>query len=89
MRVRSNHTLPILDLKIGFGEIGAIIVSSSLDHTCKIWNIDTGKLVKNHDMPCHINCIDISKDEQYLYLAGQDGHIYELSLICEDSSTIN
>ena len=69
-----DHTAKIVD--IDFSEDEQFLASASWDHTIKIWNIKTGKVVKSiegHKGP--VNSVKFSDDGQYLYSAGYDGTI--------------
>ena len=69
-----DHTAKIVD--IDFSEDEQFLASASWDHTIKIWNIKTGKVVKSiegHNGP--VNSVKFSDNGQYLYSAGYDGTI--------------
>ena len=72
--ILDEHTAKVVD--IDFSRDDKHLASASWDHSIKIWNVETGKLVKSifgHDGP--VNSVKFSKDSQYLYSAGYDGTI--------------
>ena len=72
--ILNDHTAKIVD--IDFSKDEQFLASASWDHTIKIWNIKTGKVVKSivgHDGP--VNSVKFSDDGQHLYSAGYDGTI--------------
>lgn len=34
----TGHNLPVTDIAVGYGGSNAIIISSSVDRTCKVWH---------------------------------------------------
>lgn len=34
----TGHNLPVTDIVVGYGGFNAIIISSSVDRTCKVWH---------------------------------------------------
>ncbi len=72
--ILDEHTAKVVD--IDFSRDNQYLASASWDHSIKIWDAETGKLVKSifgHDGP--VNSVKFSEDSQYLYSAGYDGTI--------------
>ena len=78
---RSDHTLPITAIACGFGGATSILVSASLDHTCKIWSLGTGALLRSITLPRGVTAIALDSGEQLLYAAGVEGSIWEVPLV--------
>ncbi|XP_060077616.1 WD repeat-containing protein 18-like [Ylistrum balloti] len=45
VHVWSQHSLPITDIHVGFGGSRARVVSSSLDQSCRIWDLVSGEMI--------------------------------------------
>ncbi|OMO84068.1 hypothetical protein CCACVL1_11024 [Corchorus capsularis] len=54
----------------------SIIVSSSLDGTCKIWDLVSGRLLQTQVHPTSITAITLDPVEQLLFSGSMDGNIY-------------
>ncbi|MDG2354843.1 MAG: cytochrome C [Paracoccaceae bacterium] len=77
--ILDEHTAKVVDLD--FSRDDQYLASASWDHSIKIWDAETGKLVKSifgHDGP--VNSVKFSEDSQYLYSAGYDGTIRQWKL---------
>ncbi|CAD7703834.1 unnamed protein product, partial [Ostreobium quekettii] len=77
----SEHTLPVTDLCVGLGESNAIVASSSLDCSCKIWSLGCGSLLHTARLPCAALCVLLDQGEHSLFAGGKDGRIFEVSLV--------
>lgn len=76
----SAHTLPVTDIVSGYGGCSAIIVSSSLDFTCKIWNLALGVILRTIKFPAAVNAAVVDPGEYALYAGCADGRIYIAAL---------
>uniref|UniRef100_A0A7I4BKU4 Uncharacterized protein n=1 Tax=Physcomitrium patens TaxID=3218 RepID=A0A7I4BKU4_PHYPA len=83
----SDHTLPVTGLVSGSGGSSAIVVSCSLDHTCKkwvvfsqIWSLALGTLLRSIVFPTALNAIVLDPGEYALYAGGADGRIFTTAL---------
>lgn len=76
----SAHTLPVTDIVSGYGGCSAIIVSSSLDFTCKIWSLALGVLLRTIKFPAAVNAAVVDPGEYALYAGCTDGRIYIAAL---------
>ncbi|KAF9996413.1 Pre-rRNA-processing protein ipi3 [Modicella reniformis] len=66
----TEHTLPITDIQCGVGRFhGARIVTSSLDHTCKLWDLSTGTLLTTFLFPTKILALALDPAERYFLAA--------------------
>jgi pre-rRNA-processing protein IPI3 len=65
----------------GFGGSTAILVSASLDHSCKIWSLGTGALLRSITLPRGITSVALDSGEQLLYAGGVEGSIWEIPLV--------
>ncbi|KAF9364201.1 Pre-rRNA-processing protein ipi3 [Mortierella sp. NVP85] len=66
----TDHTLPITDIQCGVGRFhGARIVTSSLDHTCKLWDLSTGTLLTTFLFPTKILALALDPAERYFLAA--------------------
>lgn len=78
---RSDHTLPVTSLHCGFGGINAVLVSSSLDYSCKIRQISSGALLRSINFPACALCSTTDQGDHHLYAGGKNGIIFAVSLI--------
>ena len=72
--ILSSHTAKIVD--IDFSNDERKLASAGWDHSIKIWDTVTGKLINSivgHDGP--VNAVNFSNDGKHLYSAGYDGTI--------------
>jgi pre-rRNA-processing protein IPI3 len=76
----SDHTLPVTGLLAGSGGSSAIVVSCSLDHTCKIWSLALGTLLRSIVFPTALNAVVLDPGEYSLYAGGADGRIFITAL---------
>eukprot|EP00850_Spirogloea_muscicola_P013947 SM000097S24800 [mRNA] locus=s97:332384:335507:+ [translate_table: standard] len=75
-----DHQQAITGLFAGAGGPSAVIVSSSYDHTCKIWSLALGALLRSIVFPVGLNCVVLDPGEYALYAGGVDGHIFVTAL---------
>ncbi|XP_054811063.1 protein ROOT INITIATION DEFECTIVE 3-like [Prosopis cineraria] len=75
------HSDSITAFSTGLGLLcNSILVSSSLDSTCKFWNLLEGTHLRTMTFPCPINGVAISNstsDSHYFFAAGSDGSVYK------------
>ncbi|CAG8546894.1 4348_t:CDS:2 [Funneliformis mosseae] len=77
----SEHSLPITDIWCGIGSFNtARIVTSSLDHTCKLWDLSTGYLLTTFIFPTAITCIIVDPAERMFFGGGSNNLIYQVYL---------
>nr|KAJ0191899.1 hypothetical protein LSAT_V11C800453670 [Lactuca sativa] len=69
----TGHALPITDIVTGCGGSNAIILSASLDHTCKVWSLNRGTLLRNIVFPSIIDAVALDPGEHVFMLVGQMG----------------
>jgi len=74
----SNHSLPITSLTV---TTSGRIVSSSLDRTCKVWDIPTKRLEMSFLFPSFIQHVIVDPSERFLFAAAGDCNIYKVDLI--------
>lgn len=62
----TDHTLSITDIQCGIGRFhGSRVVTSSLDHTCKLWDLSTGTLLTTFLFPTKIMALAFDPAERY------------------------
>ncbi|CAI9278752.1 unnamed protein product [Lactuca saligna] len=59
----TGHTLPVTDIVTGYGGSNAIILSASLDRTCKVWSLTRGTLLRNIVFPSIIDAVALDPGE--------------------------
>ncbi|KAF9583077.1 Pre-rRNA-processing protein ipi3 [Lunasporangiospora selenospora] len=66
----TDHTLPITDIQCGVGRFhGARVITSSMDHTCKLWDLSTGTLLTTFLFPTKITALAFDPSERYFLAA--------------------
>ncbi|GBC04692.1 hypothetical protein RclHR1_05810004 [Rhizophagus clarus] len=77
----SEHSLPITDIWCGIGSFNTTrVLTSSLDHTCKLWDLATGYLLTTFVFPTAITCIIADPAERMFFGGGNDNLIYQVYL---------
>ncbi|KAK3091114.1 hypothetical protein FSP39_017219 [Pinctada imbricata] len=84
--VWSNHSLPITDIHIGIGGCLARVVSSSLDQTCRMWDVNTGDPLCTFVFDTAIHSVTMDPSEFRLYAGGSNGTIFTVNLFQSPSS---
>ena len=84
----TGHSLPVTSVFCGMGGINSRVVTSSLDHSVKIWALYSGLLLHSVAFPSFINDVLMDSAECLLFAAGGDGDIYvtDLRLVSESSA---
>ncbi|RUS26831.1 WD40-repeat-containing domain protein [Jimgerdemannia flammicorona] len=76
----SDHTLPISDIVCGVGSFRtARVLTGSLDHTCKIWDLATGILLTTFLLPYPITALALDPAERTFFAAGGN-LVYQVDL---------
>ncbi|CAG8520349.1 5723_t:CDS:2, partial [Racocetra persica] len=77
----SEHSLPITDIICGIGSFRtARVLTSSLDHTCKLWDLSSGHLLTTFLFPTAITAIALDPAERMFFAGGRDNLIYQVNL---------
>ncbi|XP_057971225.1 protein ROOT INITIATION DEFECTIVE 3-like isoform X2 [Malania oleifera] len=94
----SEHLSSITGVLSTAGSSSSVFISSSLDGTCKIWDLVTGRPLQTQVYPQAITAIVIDPGEQLLFSGSSDGRIFVNKLdiglagdpftVAEDQSTV-
>jgi len=76
----SNHVLPVTFIYCGYGGISGRIVSVSVDHTCKLWDIPSNTLIASMIFPAGLTCVTMDPMERNLYIGAHNANIYKVEL---------
>jgi len=77
----SDHTLPITDIVCSIGAFPMNrLLTSSIDHSVKIWDLSTQTLLSTFQFPKAIVAITWDAAERMLFAASVDGTIYQVNL---------
>eukprot|EP00899_Mesostigma_viride_P016319 jgi/Mesvir1/24689/Mv21978-RA.1 len=76
----SEHTLPVTDLWWGSGGSNGLLVSCSLDRTCKMWSLAQRHLLQSIVFPSPLLCVTADSAEFCLYAGSDGGQVYEVPL---------
>ncbi|XP_020110239.1 uncharacterized protein LOC109725458 [Ananas comosus] len=88
----SKHESSITGLLTLLGGLSPILISSSLDGTCKVRELLSGRLLQTQVLSVAINAITINNDERLLFSGGDDGAIYATKLnigLQEDQAAVS
>lgn len=72
----SDHSLPISDLWIGSGGLAAVLVTVSLDRTCKVYDIASGSMLVSLVFQEIITAVAVNRLETDLFIGTSLGNIY-------------
>ncbi|GJP66619.1 hypothetical protein CLOP_g23534 [Closterium sp. NIES-67] len=75
-----QHQQSITALWMAAGGVNSVLVSSSSDHSCKIWSLAMGALLRSYVFPVAITAAAMDPGEYTLYAGGADGNIYLTAL---------
>ncbi|KAK1439664.1 hypothetical protein QVD17_05484 [Tagetes erecta] len=78
-----GHEFPVTGLITGMGRSDGIMISSSLDWTCKVWSVVSGIHLQTVNFPGEIWSIVLDPSETELYAGGKDGKVYRKKLKVE------
>ncbi|OWF56347.1 WD repeat-containing protein 18 [Mizuhopecten yessoensis] len=76
VHVWSQHSLPITDIHIGYGGSRARVVSSSLDQSCRMWDLASGEMICCIVFDVSITSTAMNLTESLLFAGGSNGNIY-------------
>lgn len=74
--VFSDHALPITDIWIGIGGLSGLLVTSSKDRTCKIYDMASGTLLLSLVFQEIITAITLDRIETSLFIGTNQGNVY-------------
>ncbi|XP_062578504.1 WD repeat-containing protein 18-like [Saccostrea cucullata] len=79
-QVWSSHSLPVTDLHVGVGGHLARVVSSSLDQTCRLYDVNSGEVLCTFVFEVGICSVTMDAAEFRLFAGGSTGAIYAVNL---------
>ncbi|KAK9115798.1 hypothetical protein Sjap_014745 [Stephania japonica] len=71
-----EHQSSITGLICTSGSSSSMLISSSLDGTCKVWDLFSGELMSIRTFTQPVNAIIIDREEQFLFSGCTDGRIF-------------
>ncbi|KAJ7089699.1 WD40 repeat-like protein, partial [Mycena belliarum] len=82
--ILSDHTLPVTDIVCGIGSFpNCRILSSSVDHSVKLWDLSTRSLLTTFQFPQPISCLAWDLTERMFFAASKDGSVHQMNLFRE------
>lgn len=79
--ILSDHTLPITDIVCGVGIFpNCRILTSSVDHSAKVWDLATKSLLTTFTFPQAITCLAWDVTERFFFAAAPDGSAHQVNL---------
>jgi len=80
----SDHTLPITDIVCSFGIFPTNrVLTSSLDHSVKVWDLSTQTLLSTFQFPKAIATVSWDATERIFFAASVDGSIHQVNLFTQ------
>ena len=80
----SDHTLPITDIVCSFGVFPTNrVLTSSLDHSVKVWDLSTQTLLSTFQFPKAITTITWDPAERIFFAASVGGSIHQVNLFSQ------
>ncbi|KAF8325836.1 uncharacterized protein EI90DRAFT_3291620, partial [Cantharellus anzutake] len=77
----SDHTLPVTDIHCGIGLYSqSRIITSSIDNTCKLWDISSRSLLTTFLFPHPITRVIMDSTERVIFAASPNGDIHQINL---------
>lgn len=76
----SDHALPVTDLWIGTGGMRALLVTASMDRTCKIYDLGSGSMLLSLVFQEMLSAITVDRVELGLFVGTSVGNIYHYRL---------
>ncbi|EFX83603.1 hypothetical protein DAPPUDRAFT_301554 [Daphnia pulex] len=77
----SDHSLPVTGLHVTKSLIQPLVFSVSLDQTCKIRDLNTGKTLFNIQFNGPLRSVVVDHSEESCYVGSHEGKIYRLDLL--------
>lgn len=75
----SSHSLAITSLHCTRGSQPKLI-STSMDRTCKVWDLFSGSELCSVVVPCSILSASMDPSEHFLYMGGSNGRVYQVNI---------
>ncbi|KAI6001068.1 WD40-repeat-containing domain protein [Pisolithus orientalis] len=80
----SDHTLPVTDVFCGVGPFPKCrVLTSSLDHTVKLWDLATQSLMTTFHFPRPVCCVVWDVSERMFFAGSPDGSVHQVNLFRE------
>lgn len=76
----SDHALPVTDIHCGHGGMRAHVITSSLDQTCKLYDLSSGDLLCSIVFDVGVTAVVMDAAEQSFFAGCTDGSIYQVEL---------
>lgn len=76
----SDHALPVTDLWIGLGGMRALLVTVSIDRTCKIYDLSSGTMLLSLVFQEMLTSVVLDRAEIGLFVGTSQGNIYHHKL---------
>ncbi|KAF7323161.1 WD40 repeat-like protein [Mycena chlorophos] len=79
--VLSDHTLPVTDILCGVGIFPRCrILSASLDHSVKLWDLASHSLLTTFQFPHPLTCLAWDPTERVFFAASPNGSVHQVNL---------
>ena len=75
-----EHYLPITALTVGTGGARGRIFSTSLDRSCRVWEIGCAASLYSVELPTEATAVAVDALERRVFIGGADGRIFDVDL---------
>lgn len=83
----SDHTLPVTDIVCGVGLFpNCRLLTSSVDHSVKLWDISSKSLLTTFQFPQSISCLAWDITERLFFAASPNGSVHQMNLFRQRES---
>jgi pre-rRNA-processing protein IPI3 len=82
----SDHTLPVTAVHCGAGGLQARTATASLDQTCKLYDMASGRLLCSLLFGFSLTAVTMDMAEQWLFVGGATGRLAQVNLFLQRTS---
>ena len=85
----TDHSMPVTDIYCGLGGFKSRLFTSSLDNTCNIYELCSGKIMLSLEFPAPIFKLLVNRCESMLYAVSVSTEVYKVSLVSPPNNDVS